>query len=118
MKLEAQMKSNDSSDDDSSDSDEETVQLKGGDYYTVADDGKAMNGAYERVTTARFSADSDDIFMRSMIENYALEAKSCDDDGANCSPSGNFWMNESNSRAASAEVLNTHKGLSGDALQS
>merc|ERR1711990_461709 len=113
-KANLQMESDSESD---SESDDENVQLKG-DYYTVADDGKAMNGAYERVTTPRFAADSDDIFMRSMIQQYALEAKNCDEDGANCVPSGNFWMSESAPRAAAAEVLNTHKGLSGEALSS
>ena len=35
--------------------------------------GKLGGGAYERITPARFSADSDDIFMRSVIQNYAQE---------------------------------------------
>ena len=35
--------------------------------------GKLGGGAYDRVTPARFSADSDDIFMRSVIQNYAQE---------------------------------------------
>merc|ERR1719498_781518 len=60
-----------------------------------------MNGdGYERVTPARFSGDSDDIFMRSMIQNYALEQKT--KPGA---PSGKFWMNEAATRAAATEVL-------------
>jgi hypothetical protein len=56
--------------------------------------------------------------MRSMIENYALEEKSCDEDGEHCVPSAHFWMSESASRSAASEVLNTHKGLSGEALSS
>ena len=32
-----------------------------------------LDGKYERVVPSRFSADSDDIFMRSMISKYALE---------------------------------------------
>ena len=86
-----------------------------GDYYTVFDSGKAFNGAYERVLPGRFSADSDDLFMRSMIANYAVEKKDCDADG-NCKPSGSFWLNKSGARAAAAEVLATHKGLTGEAL--
>jgi len=49
--------------------------------------------------------------MRSMINNYALEEKTAD--GV---PSGHFWMNESITRAAAREVLETHKGLSGNKL--
>ena len=51
----------------------QAVNLKADDYFTVFDD-KAHY--YERVTTPRFSGDGDDIFMRSMIQNYALEEKS------------------------------------------
>ena len=87
-----------------------------GDWYTVFDSGKAFNGAYERVVPSRFSGDSDDIFMRSMITNYAVEKKACDDDGKNCKPTGSFWLNKSGARAAAAEVLSTHKGLKGGAL--
>jgi hypothetical protein len=68
-------------------------------------------GGYKRVTTPRFSADSDDIFMRSMIEQYALEGKNKDG-----SPNGNFQMDEAATRAATSEVLATHKGLKGAAL--
>jgi hypothetical protein len=121
----AQLKNADSSDSDSDDSSDEDVQLNAPDkFYEVHEskEGNAEIGRYERVTTGRFSADHDDIFMRSMIENYALEGKKCDedDDGKdiNCAPDGSFWMNESTTRAASGEVLKTHKGLSGDALKS
>merc|ERR1719460_1768903 len=76
---------------------------------------------YERVTTPRFSADTDDIFMRSMIEQYALEERTKineADDGLKTGgePSGKFWMNEAATRAAAKEVLGTHKGLSGKLL--
>ncbi len=49
--------------------------------------------------------------MRSMIANYAMEEKT--DDGV---PSAHFWMNESITRAAAREVLETHKNLHGDKL--
>ena len=101
-----------------SDSDEENVQVQFDGFYPAHLAHTGLGSGYERVTTARFSADTDDIFMRSMIENYALEEKTCDEDGKNCVPSGHFWMSESASRAASAEVLGTHKGLSGEALSS
>ena len=58
---------------------------------------------YERVTPARFSADSDDIFMRSMVEQYAQEHKNKDG-----SPNGVFTMSEASARAAASEVLVTN----------
>ena len=104
------------SDSDSSDSDEENVQI--GDWYTVYDSGQAFNGKYERVVTDRFSADTDDVFMRSVIANFAVEKKNCDADGKNCVPSGSFWLNKSGAKALAQEVLQTHKNLSGDKLAS
>ena len=99
-----------------SDSDE-LVQFNG-DYFHAGESGSLGAKEYERVTPARFSADSDDIFMRSMIQQYALEAKGDKDAPNEGEPTGHFWMNEATTRAAAAEVLNTHKGLSGAALQS
>lgn len=63
---------------------------------------------YDRVVPANFSGDADDIFMRSMISNYATEGAS--EEGA---PNGTFWMSEGNAEAAAREVLATHKGLKG-----
>ena len=80
-------------------------------YFLAGEHGQLGAREYERVVPARFSADSDDIFMRSMIQNYAMEEKT--DDGV---PSGRFWMNESITRAAAREVLETHKGLTGSKL--
>ena len=42
-------------------------------FYHSGDNGELGASEYKRVVPARFAADSDDIFMRSMIENYALE---------------------------------------------
>jgi hypothetical protein len=56
--------------------------------------------------------------MRSMIANYALEGKACDDDGKNCKPTGAFFVNEAGAKAAASEVLSTHKNIKGDALKS
>jgi hypothetical protein len=87
-------------------------------YYTPFDHEATY---YERVTTPRFSADSDDIFMRSMIEAYALEERNKvieHDDGLKTGgePNGKFWMNQATTLAAAKEVLGTHKGLSGKLL--
>merc|ERR1719267_302116 len=81
----------------------------------------AADGKYERVVTAHFSADSDDIFMRSMIKKYAVEERTDTetlDDGTKIGgePTGKFNMTQATTLAAAKEVLNTHKGLSGDAL--
>lgn len=102
------------SDDSSSDvqlGDEEVDHS--GEFFPVGAHGQEGAGAYERVTTARFAGDGDDIFMRSMIEQYALEGKNKDG-----SPNGQFWLDEAGARAAASEVLNTHKGLKGAALDS
>ena len=88
-------------------------------YYTPFDHEATY---YERVTTPRFAEDTDDIFMRSMIEQYALEErnKKYTDSSTGLStggePSGKFWMNHASTLAAAKEVLGTHKGLSGKML--
>ena len=68
-------------------------------------------GEYHREIPDRFSQDTDDIFMRSMIKNYALERQTCAPD---CQPDGTFWLNESAAKDAAREVLGTHKDM-GDA---
>ena len=106
-----------------SDSDAQNVALRcdGDDddhsceVFTPNMDGQ-VDGSYERVVTARFDGDTDDIFMRSVLANYAVEKKACDDEGKNCKPSGSFWLNKSGARALGMEVLQTHKGLAGGAL--
>merc|ERR1719284_604962 len=97
----------------------QAVSVSEVDYYTVQDH---ESHYYDRVTTPRFASDSDDIFMRSMIEQYALEEKTKvveHEDGTKTGgePSGKFWMNKQAAFAAANEVLNTHKGLSGAALK-
>merc|ERR1712146_408731 len=67
----------------------------------------AADGKYERVVTAHFSADSDDIFMRSMIKKYAVEERTDSetlDDGTKIGgePTGKFWMTKSTTLAAAA----------------
>ena len=76
---------------------------------------------YERQITPMFSQDTDDIFMRSMIKTYAHEEKSKvveHDDGTKTGgePTGKFWMNQADALLAAKEVLATHKGLGGAAL--
>ena len=102
---------------DSSDS-EEDVQVRGDDsesdhskeFYNAWNAVKDEEEGYHRVIPAHFSGDDDDLFMRSMCKTYALEGKNKDG-----SPNGNFQMDEAVTRAAASEVLETHKGLTGDA---
>merc|ERR1711934_879466 len=82
----------------------------------------AADGKYERVVTSHFSADSDDIFMRSMIKKYAVEERTDKDilpDGQKIGgePTGIFWITPKEAKWASEEVLKTHKGLKGAALE-
>jgi hypothetical protein len=108
---------------DSSDDDENTdVQLNGGDseeedhsneYFLPGQHEMLGGGGYERVTPARFANDADDIFMRSMIEQYALEQKNKDG-----TPSGKFWIDEAGARAAAREVLETNCRVAGGARDS
>uniref|UniRef100_A0A7S3IF60 EF-hand domain-containing protein n=1 Tax=Strombidium inclinatum TaxID=197538 RepID=A0A7S3IF60_9SPIT len=107
-----------SSDDDSSSSDED-LQLRGDDeeeedhskeFYKAFESGR-LDGKYERVIPDIYAADTDDLFMRSMLKNYALEGKNKDG-----SPNGNFVIDEVSARSAAREVLGTHKGLHGAAM--
>lgn len=77
--------------------------------HTKPEDNK--EGGYSRVTPANFAADSDDIFMRSMVNTYSLEGKNKDG-----SPNGKFWMDEAGTRAASAEVLATNVHMDAAAI--
>merc|ERR1711934_668298 len=73
----------------------------------------AADGKYERVLTPHFSADSDDIFMRSMLTKYAHEKRTSIeelDDGTKVGgePTGKFWMTQATTLGAAKEVLSTH----------
>merc|ERR1719504_524340 len=95
-----------------SDSDEENVQVQFDGFYPAHLAHTGLGSGYERVTPTRFAADTDDIFMRSMIENYALEQKTKEG-----YPSGKFWMDESGTRAAASEILETNCKKTGAAKQ-
>ena len=64
------------------------------DYYQPGQNGMLGGGTYERVIPARFSSDSDDIFMRSVLTSYAQEG--AEKDGT---PTGVFTLSESSARA-------------------
>jgi len=105
--------------DSSSDSeDDQNVMVRGDPIPAWKQVGDGEEG-YHRVVPSHFTADSDDLFMRSMLTKYALEATTCEDEDKkeNCKPNGTFLMGEAQTRRAAAEVLATHKGLTGDALK-
>mgnify|MGYP006109375303 CR=1 FL=1 len=64
----------------------------------------------------RFRADSDDLFMRSVLDNYSSEGLTGKDGDDNREPNGVFTISESQGKALAAEVLGTHKGIKGAAL--
>ena len=86
------------------------IRRDAGPAYQPGQSGKLGGGVYDRVTPARFSADSDDIFMRSVIQNYAQEGSWKDGE-----PTGVFTLTESSAKALAMEVLATHKNISGAA---
>ena len=124
-----------SSDSDSDSSDEENVQTGDCKYYPCVIEKKptynawesvkdgAADGKYERLPISHFSADTDDIFMRSMVKKYAFEKRTPIEqleDGTKIGgePTGSFWMGKKDMMYAAKEVLATHKGLTGDKLSS
>ena len=80
------------------------VKVEG--VFQPGQSGKLGGGVYDRVTPARFSADSDDIFMRSVIQNYAQEGEAKDGNG-----NGVFTLTQSSAKALAQEVLCTHKQI-------
>ena len=104
--------------------DDANVQVSGDGWYNAweskPDDEEAK---YKRNIPSHFTTGNDDIFMRSMLSTYAVEEKACEKDEMDkpimdkCKPTGAFFLNEAGAKAASKEVLATHKGLTGDALK-
>merc|ERR1712010_437161 len=85
-----------------------------GDVFYPFEKGMLGGGTYERVIPAHFGGDGDDIFMRSVLKNYALELKTDEDVPK---PTGKFILDEVQAKALASEVLGTHKGLTGAALK-
>ena len=67
----------------------ELVQTEG--VYYPFEKGMLGGAAYERVIPAHFGGDGDDLFMRSVLKNYALEGKDGDNDDK---PTGVFTLDE------------------------
>ena len=101
-------------DSDSGSSDDESEEETNV-QFLPGDEGKS---GYERKIPDRFSADSDDLFMRSMLSAYATEEETEEDKKTGYKggePTGTFTMTEAQSKAAATEVIGTHKGLTGAA---
>ena len=86
------------------------IRRDAGPAYQPGQSGKLGGGSYDRVTPARFAADNDDIFMRSVVQNYAQEGSWKDGE-----PTGVFTLSESSARALATEVIGTHKAITGAA---
>ena len=105
-----------SSDDESEE--ETNVQFVAGDEGIACPGPKCAEKGYERVVPDRFSSDSDDLFMRSMISKYATEGETEEDKKTGYKggePNGVFTLTEAQAKAAATEILDTHKGISGAA---
>merc|ERR1712195_401140 len=76
------------------------IRRDAGPAYQPGQSGKLGGGVYDRATPARFSADNDDIFMRSVIQNYAQEGSWKDGE-----PTGVFTLTESSARALAMRSL-------------
>ena len=95
------------------------VDLKRTGDYFASEDGFDGHWKYDRVVPPQFSGEStpenapwsDDLFMRSMIANYAMERADKDTK----QPTGEFYFSPIAARMASKEILETHMGLKGDA---
>merc|ERR1711998_462681 len=76
-----------------------------GDFFEARDNGTGpLDKKYERVLPVQFADASDDLFMRSMIMNYAREGKN--EDG---SPNGVFTMTEAQTRGPPLKFLEPTK---------
>merc|ERR1711934_91286 len=81
--------------------------------FYARDNGRGPEGfKYTRVPPMMFSGPGDDQLTRSMIMNYAEEAKTKIGDVEDV-PSGHFFMGKAAAKRAASEVLATHKGISG-----
>merc|ERR1740117_2062016 len=90
-----------------------TIQAAYGDHSVTQANARPPYQSAMQMEESDSESDSsdDETFMRSMIVKYALEAQNAD--GA---PSGAFWMDKAAAKAASSEVLCTHKKICADAL--
>ena len=76
-------------------------------FYEASDNGVHMGKVtYERVAPSYFSDEGDDLFMKSMIMQYAQEGKNKDG-----TPAHHFFMSEALTKSAASEVLENNAGI-------
>lgn len=69
-----------------------------------------LSDFYSRVIPENFSADKDDLLMRSIISNYAIEGRLKDGSG----PTGEFYLTRSAAEEVSRAVVQQHFGWTGE----
>ena len=69
-----------------------------------------MSDFYNRVIPANFSADKDDLLMRSIISNYAIEGRLKDGSG----PNGEFYLTRAAGEDVAAAIVEQHFGFTGE----
>ena len=72
--------------------------------------GDEASSFYHRDIPENFSSGKDDLLMRSLIKNYAVEGKK--DDGSG--PNGHFFLTRSAAAEAANEVVGSHFGWKGE----
>ena len=83
-----------------------------GEFFQAGDQGMTPNGVeYIRTFPAQFDEDTENKFMRKVIDEFALEKKT--DKGQ---PSGVFVMNKATTKAMAKEVVARVKKLEGKEL--
>ena len=82
-------------DSDSDSDDEQDVQIDQIDNFAAWESEHGSAEGYERVVPDRFSEERDDTFMKSLIENYAIEMKD-----KNGKATGNFFFDKKSAQAA------------------
>ena len=81
-------------------------------FFAAGDQGMTPNGVeYVRTFPDQYSEESENKFMRGILENYALEKKNTKGE-----PTGVFRMDRKQTMAASKEVVSKHKGMQGKDL--
>ena len=77
------------------------------DPYTNYDDGSVY---YKKKLPKHFSHANDDLLVRSLISNYAVEGR------VNGKPNGQFYLTKNAVADVSYEIVNTHLGFKGKKL--
>jgi len=69
-----------------------------------------MSDYYKRVIPINFSADKDDLLMRSVISNYAIEGQLADGSG----PNGEFYLTRAAGEQIASAIVEQHFHFTGE----